>query len=121
MTATEGVPAAAATAPVVHIDDIPLAVNSRGVKARQVLDTPPYRVMNLVLEAGQVIPSHTSPVEVFFYVIDGAGEITVDGRVHPVRARDILPCPKNIPMSVQAGASGMSFLNVKAPNPATLK
>lgn len=105
---------------VVRIDDLPLSVNSRGINAREVLNTPPYRIMNLVLSDGQVIPPHTSPVEVFFYVIQGAGEITIADTVHRVRERDILPCPKDTLMSVKAGAAGLSILNVKAPNPATL-
>jgi quercetin dioxygenase-like cupin family protein len=105
---------------VVHIDEIPASVNSRGVRARQVLNIAPFRIMNLVLDQGQVIPPHTSPVEVFFYVIQGAGEITIGGQVHAVKERDILPCPKDTVMSVLAGAPGLSILNVKAPNPATL-
>ena len=105
---------------VVHIDEVPASVNSRGVRARQILNTAPFRIMNLVLDEGQIIPPHTSPVEVFFYVIHGAGEITIGGQAHAVKERDILPCPKDTVMSVLAGAPGLSILNVKAPNPATL-
>lgn len=105
---------------VIHIDSVPLFTTERGIRARQVLNTAPYRIMNIVLEPGQTIPKHTSPVDVFFYVLTGSGEISIGATAHTVRANDILPCPKDTDMSLQAGDKGLSVLNVKAPNPATL-
>lgn len=105
---------------IIRVGEVPLGTNQYGIKARRVLDTPPFRIMNLVLEPGQVVPRHTSPVEVFFYVVTGGGEISIGDMAHAVTAGDVLPCPKETPMSLHAGPDGMSVLNVKAPNPATL-
>ncbi len=104
----------------IRMDEVPLGRNQFGVKARRLLETDGFRVMNLVIEPGEMVPEHSSPVEVVFYVVSGSGEIAVGGRKYGVKARDILPCPKETPMSLRAGAETLAVLNIKAPNPSAL-
>ena len=98
-----------------HINDFQLQTNIRGVKARTLVDHPDAIIKTLILDANQAIETHQAPVAVTFFVLEGSGIITIGDTPHDVAPWHCLECPKNTPMSIQAGSNGMQFLNIKTP------
>mgnify|MGYP006283506267 CR=1 FL=1 len=91
--------------------------NKRGVIAKKILKNEDVQVMNLVLNPGDEIGKHSVPVNVFFYIVEGKGSLQIGDEVNLVEEKDIIPCPPNTEMSLQAD-QGERFvvLNVKTPS-----
>jgi quercetin dioxygenase-like cupin family protein len=106
----------------IRLDELPVVTSPRGPKLRKVMSTDDIAVANVVLEPGQVLPSHKTPVDVLFYVHSGSGYVVIDDENIEVSAGDMVPSPKNIPHGLKAGEeSDFSVLVIKTPNPDTLK
>lgn len=91
--------------------------NKRGVVAKQLLKSENVQVMNLVLEPGDIVPEHSVPVDVFFYIVSGRGTIKIGSEEEVVEATDIITCEPGTDMSLKAD-QGEKFivLNVKTPS-----
>jgi quercetin dioxygenase-like cupin family protein len=53
-------------------------------------------------DAGQALSEHTVPFNAFIQVLDGEGEITIDGTPHNVKAGEIILMPGGLSHSVRA-------------------
>lgn len=53
-------------------------------------------------DAGQSLSEHTVPFNAFIQVLDGEGEITVDGNTTTVNSGEIILMPGGLPHSVHA-------------------
>ncbi|MFW5894425.1 MAG: cupin domain-containing protein [Bacillota bacterium] len=99
-----------------NLENLNAVVNKRGVRMRTVITHEHATVKNLLLEAGDVIPFHQVEVDVFFFIIEGEGTLTIGEESVEVKPKDIVMCPPNTPMSVEADkGESLSFLNVKTP------
>lgn len=104
---------------VVRIAELPFVTSPRGPKVRRVLDEPAVAVSNVVLEPGQELPAHKTPVDVFFYIHEGRGTVSIGDESAVAQAGDVIFSPKNIPHGLKAAPdSTFSVLVVKTPNPA---
>ncbi|QGP91003.1 Cupin domain protein [Neomoorella glycerini] len=103
---------------IIRIAELPQQATPRGVKARTIIDVPYINIMNLTLAPGDEVPSHTTPVDVLFHVIEGEGSITVGPETAKVSAGEIVVSPAGIPHALAANAgSSFSVLVMKIPNP----
>lgn len=104
---------------VIRTGEAPVFLNPRGVRAKKLLDKEAVQVTNLLLQPGERVDTHVTPVDVFFYVVSGRGTVEVGAQKAAVQAQDLVFSPKNVPHALQA-AKDASFevLVVKTPNPA---
>lgn len=103
---------------VIRIAEQPLKTTPRGVKARLLVDRAAVNVVNLVLSPGEEVPSHVTPVDVLFYVIEGKGRVIIGDETAEVSEGDVVVSPAHIPHALQADAtSNFSVLVIKTPNP----
>jgi len=114
---------------VIKIDEIPAQKSPRGPKTRKVLSHPSVAVTEVILDAGEELPPHKTPVDVFFYVRSGSGQVSIGDEEQDVSAGDVIFSPKNIPHGLKAsgkpdasrgskdGQERFGVLVVKAPNP----
>jgi mannose-6-phosphate isomerase-like protein (cupin superfamily) len=64
----------------------------------------------LALKAGMVPhPPHHHPEEEIMLVTDGSGEITVEGKAHPVAGGSMMYCAGQRMHGITAGANGLTF------------
>ncbi|MFW6196918.1 MAG: cupin domain-containing protein [Thermoplasmatota archaeon] len=76
------------------------------------------QVVLLAFEPGQGLPVHTTPVDVFFYVIEGEPTIKVGDEEKAISAGNIVLSPKDIPHTVKnESEEDTKVLVVKTPNP----
>jgi quercetin dioxygenase-like cupin family protein len=98
-----------------QLEEITTQKNIRGVQSKIISQTDSITMKNLILGSNESIPSHQVPVEVTFYVLEGSGTITISNTSYKVLKNSIVLCPPNSPMTIQADALGLSFLNIKTP------
>jgi len=79
-------------------------------------------VVLLPFAPGQGLKEHTTPVDVFFYVVEGMAEIQVGEEVKQVEDGNIVLSPKGIPHNVRnTSDEDVKVMVVKTPNPKSLK
>lgn len=102
---------------VVKVNELPFMQTAWGVKGRPVIDMPEIGIINLVLEPGEQVPSHKTPVDVLFQVVKGKGEVTIGEESQVVESGDIIVSPAQIPHALEANqGGGFSVFVMKVPN-----
>ncbi|MCE5345320.1 MAG: cupin domain-containing protein [Bacteroidales bacterium] len=102
---------------VIKVNELPYMQTGWGVKGRPVIDMPEIGIINLVLEPGEQVPSHKTPVDVLFQVIDGKGTVTIGEESQVVEASDIIVSPAQIPHALEANQGCLfSVYVMKVPN-----
>lgn len=76
--------------------DLEVAENPHGVDAFKLYDKDTAQIMHLYLKPGQSLKPHKTPVDVAFYILEGAPIIMVGEENIQVRKDDIVESPKNI-------------------------
>ncbi|MFW5994071.1 MAG: cupin domain-containing protein [Halanaerobiaceae bacterium] len=102
---------------VIRMNEIEGSTNKRGVTSKQLHKNEDVKIMNLILRPGDVVPAHSVPVNVFFYIVSGRGTLQIGDDEQVVKATDIVPCPPNTEMSLKADQDEeFNVLNVKTPS-----
>ena len=102
---------------IIKMDQVEGSKNKRGVIAKGLLKNDDVQIMNLVLEPGDKVGEHSVPVNVFFYVVEGSGRLQIGDESKVVEEKDIIPCPPNTKMSLEADQDEkFVVLNVKTPS-----
>lgn len=103
---------------IVRIDEVEAARTPRKIEVRKVLRKKDVQVVYLKFKPGEELPLHTTKVDVFFYVIEGQGKVTVGGEQEMVKEKEIVFSPADIPHALEnVGESLFKVLVVKTPNP----
>ena len=102
---------------IIKMNQVEGMKNKRGVVAKKILKNDDVQIMNLVLESGDVVAEHSVAVNVFFYIVEGKGTLQIGDEKKVVEAKDIIPCPPNTNMSLEADQEEkFVVLNVKTPS-----
>ena len=51
--------------------------NPHGVEAKKIHDNENVQVVHMLLKPGESLKKHTTPVDVFFYVLEGVGIVEI--------------------------------------------
>ena len=97
-----------------------LVTTPHGVKVCKLYDTPDAQVVHITLEPGESLKKHVTPVDVFFYVLEGTGVVEIGDEKKAVSKDALIESPKDIP-HCWYNESGAAFrvLVVKTPRPVT--
>ena len=99
-------------------EQTPVADNPHGVDVRHLYQDPHVMVSQITLEPGEVVKPHKAPVDVFFYVVEGAPSIEVAGETATVEAGTLVPSAAGHVHAIRNQGDGrVRFLVVKTPNP----
>jgi len=72
----------------------------------------------MVLNPGESLKKHTTPVDVFFYVLEGEGIVEIGNEKQIVNKDMLVDSPKNIPHCLyNEGKEIFRVLVVKTPKP----
>ena len=103
---------------IVDVLAAPSAPNPHGVRVSKVYDDESAVAMHISLEPGEGLRMHVTPVDVFFYVLEGTPSITVGKETERVPAARLVESPARVPHTiVNDAASPARILVVKAPRP----
>jgi len=101
-----------------NFKDLGLAKNPHGVQSTKMYDTDNALIMHLLLKAGEGLKPHITPVDVAFYVLEGAPSILVGEEKSQVKKDDIIESPKDIVHSIYNETDAdVRVLVMKLPKP----
>src|SRR4030067_1732155 len=85
--------------------------NIHSVEAKQIYDTENAQVIHMSLQPGQSLKKHTTPVDVFFYILEGKGTVEIGDEKQPVQKDELVESPKGIPhLLANSGEGAFRFL-----------
>ncbi len=88
------------------------------VDVRRLYDKDTAQAVHIKLEAGESLKPHITPVDVFFYVLEGSPDILVGKETQKVQADCLVESPKDIPHCISNNSDKVvRVLVVKAPKP----
>lgn len=104
---------------ITTIADVQSQPNPHHVDARKVYDTSHALAVVITLQPGEALKKHVTPVDVFFYVLEGTGVVEI-GDEKAVCTKDMLiESPARIPHRwVNESNELFRVLVVKVPKPA---
>lgn len=103
---------------ITTIGDAPVGRNKNGVLARKLYSRPDGEAVHIRIEPGRTLPTHTTPVDVFMYVLEGNGEVEVGEEREKVEQGMLVESPMNIPHALyNTGEGPFRVLVIKMPKP----
>ena len=95
-----------------------LAQTPHGVDVRKMLDTEHAQVMCITLQPGEALKRHITPVDAFFYGLEGQGVAEIGDERFDLGVNELLNSPARIPHRL-LNESDATFrvLVVKTPRP----
>ena len=99
-------------------DQLPIADNPHGVDVRHLYKTPDVVVSQIILAPGEVVKPHQAPVDAFFYVLEGAPTIEIEGETVKAAPHTLVPSALGHTHAIRnESTTTVRFLVVKTPNP----
>lgn len=88
--------------------------NPHGIDARRLMDLPKAQVVHMMLGPGDSLKKHVTPVDVFFYVLEGEGVVEIGDEKITAGADTLIESPAHIPHAWHNESQGIvRFLVVK--------
>lgn len=101
-----------------HWKDQPVKTTPHQVDVRQLYDKTDAQAMHILLRPGEQLKPHITPVDVFFYVLEGTPEILIGKEKTEVQADSLVESPKDIVHCLYNNSTNITrILVVKAPRP----
>ncbi len=92
--------------------------NPHKIKAVRLYDSDHAQCIHLTLDAGESLIAHITPVDVFFYVLEGNPTISIGEEKQSVCADNLVESPANIPHCIYNETDAPArILVVKVPKP----
>ncbi|PKL66578.1 MAG: cupin domain-containing protein [Methanobacteriales archaeon HGW-Methanobacteriales-1] len=103
---------------IVNWKEIKSAPNPHGVDARKIYDTENAVAVHMIIKPGEFLKKHVTPVDVFFYVLEGEGIIEIGDEKEMVGKDSLIDSPAKIPhLWRNEGNEDLRILIVKVPRP----
>ncbi|MEI6449147.1 MAG: cupin domain-containing protein [Actinomycetes bacterium] len=104
---------------IISADQIAIADNPHGVDVRHLYKTKDVVASQITLRPGEVVKPHKAPVDAFFYVLEGAPSVEIEGETVVAAAGTLIPSGAGHLHSIRNESDSLvRFLVVKTPNPA---
>lgn len=101
---------------IVEMKSTPEKPNPHNVSIRVLYDTEHAHAAHIELKPGESIRKHTTPTDVFFYILEGKGAVEIGDEQQEVSKDMLIDSPANIPHSLLNPGDGIfRVLVVKAP------
>jgi mannose-6-phosphate isomerase-like protein (cupin superfamily) len=71
--------------------------NPHGIEAKKIYETDQANVVHMTLKPGEALKKHTTPVDVFFYVLQGEGVVEIGDEKQTVGVDTLIDSPAGIP------------------------
>ena len=103
---------------IINARSEPVSPNPHGVHASMIHDTEHVQAVHITLQPNEELKLHATPVDVFFYILEGRGIVEIGGEREEVTADMFIESPARIPHRLlNESDSIFRFLVVKTPRP----
>ena len=72
------------------------------IVSRTIIDKKAGTLTLFAFWRGQALSEHTAPYDALVYVIDGAAEVSISGKLHSVKENEMIILPTNEPHALKA-------------------
>jgi quercetin dioxygenase-like cupin family protein len=94
--------------------------SANGIVSRTLMRTGSGRVVLFGFDLGQELTEHTSTSAAIVHLLTGEADFLLDGKLHHLKAGDLLYMPPNLPHAVKATHKFSMLLTlIKEPKPET--
>src|SRR5665647_2794399 len=101
-----------------QVNDEPAGANPHGIEIKRLYDSEHAQVVHMKLRPGEALKKHITPVDVFFYVLEGEGDVEIGEEIKRVGRDTLIESPAKIPHRVMNPTDAdFRFLVVKVPKP----
>lgn len=103
---------------VIDIKSLSEKPNPHNVSVRMLYDTEHAQAVHIELKPGEALKKHITPVDVFFYVLEGKGLVEIGDETQEVSRDMLVESPAKIPHRlINQGDEVFRILVVKVPRP----
>lgn len=103
---------------IIKANEKKMSETPHGINVRKLLEYEHASVVLIELKKGEGLKPHITPVDVFFYVLEGKGEVMIGEEKEIVEKDDVIFSPKDIVHGLTNPAFEIfKFLVVKTPTP----
>lgn len=100
------------------VSDTAIVETPHKVDVRKIYDKESAQVMHITLKPGEALKPHITPVDVFFYILEGSPEIRVGDEIIKIETDSLVESPKDIVHCLYNNSKKTArILVVKAPKP----
>lgn len=105
---------------IIQVSETPIVETPHKVDVRKLYDKESAQAMHITLQPGEALKPHITPVDVFFFVLEGTAEILVGTERESVQANSLVESPQGIVHCLYNTSDNPTrILVVKAPKPTT--
>jgi quercetin dioxygenase-like cupin family protein len=99
---------------ITKVEDVASFQNVHAVEAKKIYARENAEVIHMALSPGQSLKKHTTPADVFFYILEGKGFVEIGDEKQEVEKDMLIDSPKGIPHLLgNSGEEVLRFLVVK--------
>lgn len=103
---------------IVKVEKKQIVETPHNVDVRKLYDYDNAQVMHITLKAGESLKPHITPVDVFFYILEGTTDVMVGDETISVEQDSLVESPKDIVHCLSNSSDSITrILVVKAPRP----
>ena len=103
---------------ITKVSETPIKDTPHKVDARMIYNKETAQAVRIKLMPGEGLKPHITPVDVFFYILEGTPDILVGDETQTIKANCLVESPKDIPHCITNNSDGIvRVLVVKAPRP----
>ena len=105
---------------ITKLSEIPIKETVHKVDARELYSKENAQAIHITLKPGESLKPHITPVDVFFFIIEGTPEILVGKEKQTVTENSLVDSPKDTPHCIYNNSEKIArILVVKTPRPTT--
>ncbi len=105
---------------IVAVKETPIVETPHKIDVRKLYDNDSAQAMHITLQPGEALKPHITPVDVFFYILEGTPEVMIGDEKIMVQADSLVESPKDIVHCLYNNSTTVArILVVKAPKPTT--
>lgn len=102
------------------VTETPIKENPHKVDARMLYNKDSAQAVHMQLNPGESLKPHITPVDVFFFVIEGTPDVLIGEEKKRVETNSLVESPKDIVHCIYNNTDSIvRLLVVKAPRPVT--
>jgi mannose-6-phosphate isomerase-like protein (cupin superfamily) len=103
---------------ITEVSNIVSGPNPHHVDARKIYDSPHAIAVVITLQPGEALKKHMTPVDVFFYVLEGTGIVEIGDEKKAIGKDMLVESPARIPHRwINESTAVFRVLVVKVPKP----
>jgi mannose-6-phosphate isomerase-like protein (cupin superfamily) len=105
---------------IINWKDQEVVKTPHNVDVRKIYDYENAQVMHIRLQPGEALKPHITPVNVFFYILEGIVDVRIGDETYSVSEDYLIESPAGIVHNLSNNSSSVSrIMVVKSPRPTT--